>query len=88
MNLPATIKEGVLAPFIEPLQPDAPVDNPNRDIRIGTAIVFFFFGRGGREMEGEMRSSFSFLFFFSFIIIIGWRLFMIIGWGPPKFVTA
>lgn len=26
-------------------------------------IVFFFFGRGGREMEGEMRSSFSFLFF-------------------------
>jgi len=43
MNLPATIKEGILAPFVEPLEPDAPVDNPNRDIRIGAAIVVFFF---------------------------------------------
>ena len=43
MNLPATIKAGVLAPFVEPYEPDAPVDNPNRDIRIGTGIVVFFF---------------------------------------------
>ena len=43
MNLPATIKSGILAPFIEPYEPDAPVDNPNRDIRIGAAIVVFFF---------------------------------------------
>lgn len=43
MNLPATIKAGILAPFVEPYEPDAPVDNPNRDIRIGTAIVVFFF---------------------------------------------
>ena len=43
MNLPATIKAGVLAPFVEPYEPDAPVDNPNRDIRIGTGIVILFF---------------------------------------------
>jgi HlyD family secretion protein len=43
MNLPATIKAGVLAPFVEPYEPDAPVDNPNRDIRIGAGIVVFFF---------------------------------------------
>jgi HlyD family secretion protein len=43
MNLPATIKAGVLAPFVEPYEPDAPVDNPNRDIRIGAGIVIFFF---------------------------------------------
>ena len=33
----------LLAPILEPYSPDAPVDDPKRDIRIGTAIVFFFF---------------------------------------------
>lgn len=33
----------VLAPIVEPYSPDAPVDDPKRDIRIGTAIVVFFF---------------------------------------------
>ena len=33
----------LLAPIIEPYSPDAPVDDPKRDIRIGAGIVIFFF---------------------------------------------
>ena len=33
----------LLAPIVEPYSPDAPVDDPRRDIRIGAGIVVFFF---------------------------------------------
>ena len=33
----------VLAPIVEPYAPDAPPDDPRRDIRIGAGIVIFFF---------------------------------------------
>jgi HlyD family type I secretion membrane fusion protein len=33
----------LLAPIVEPYSPDAPVDDPKRDIRIGAGIVVFFF---------------------------------------------
>ena len=33
----------LLAPIVEPYSPDAPVDDPKRDIRIGAGIVIFFF---------------------------------------------
>ncbi len=39
MNLPARL----IAPIVEAYQPDLPADDPRRDIRIGAAIVIFFF---------------------------------------------
>lgn len=39
MNIPARI----IAPIVEAYQPDLPADDPRRDIRIGAAIVIFFF---------------------------------------------
>ena len=33
----------LLAPIVEPYSPDAPADDPKRDIRIGAGIVIFFF---------------------------------------------
>ena len=39
MNLPARL----IAPIVEAYQPGLPADDPRRDIRIGAAIVIFFF---------------------------------------------
>ena len=39
MNLPARL----IAPIVEAYRPDLPADDPRRDIRIGAAIVIFFF---------------------------------------------
>jgi HlyD family secretion protein len=39
MNLPTRL----IAPIVEAYQPDLPADDPRRDIRIGAAIVIFFF---------------------------------------------
>ena len=39
MNLPARL----ISPIVEAYQPDLPADDPRRDIRIGAAIVIFFF---------------------------------------------
>ena len=39
MNLPARL----IAPIVEAYQPDLSADDPRRDIRIGAAIVIFFF---------------------------------------------
>ena len=33
----------LLSPIVEPYSPEQPVDDPKRDIRIGAAIVTFFF---------------------------------------------
>ena len=33
----------LLAPIVQPYSPDAPADDPKRDIRIGAGIVIFFF---------------------------------------------